>query len=392
MYRERRGSRFSGRLDVALVLAIVALGAPSAASAAPPSKMACAQADPFERLACRQAAIAGQVGYTADTAFADGTKLHRSTSADRVAHIRRAKAIALRSAKVHTKESFKRHAKNEMLANKGGGHLVPLSAADDANGDGICDYEQGSPRARCAAVELGDNGQLQACNPAKKNKGKGLDGLDCDVFLDPDTTDSADILEAAEELDGAYSSTEDNLIEMNVQLDNVNASGSTVRALGAANACTIPEVDTALGVAVHVLRITHATLFGIAREMADIFGQTAFGFNGRGAAFAFDVAASLANIAFITTDKINNMATGEVQTAIMACVNQSSSDIAALRTQMATLQATLHQEHLQIQTNDNTNTAALMSQIEDVRREVVDILNTPQGLRTGFPSNSGGKP
>ncbi len=380
--RRTLGRRGSLALAAALGLASIA---PVTASAAPPPKKACTQTDTFERLACRQAALADQVAYTADTAFAQGTRLHGATSPDRVTHIKRAKAAALRAAKIHTKETFKRHAKNETLANQGGGHLVPLAAADDADGDGICDYEQGVKSARCAAVEPDSNGNLQACNPAKKNKGKGVDGLECDVFVDPETTDAAEVAAAAEEIDGAYSSTEDNLIELNEQLDVVNASPAPVAVLAASDACTIPTVDPNLGLAVHLVRITHATLFGIARGMADIFGQSAFGFNGRGAAFGFDLAASLANIAYITIDKINSLATAEVQTAIMACVNKSSSDVAELKTQVAQLQALVQQQHLQIQMNDNRNTTLLMGEIESTRRELVDLLNTPQGQRPLFP-------
>ena len=395
MSSQYRNSNFSTLLVLAVVFGLIASGAPSAVLAAPPSKKACTQVDPFERLACRQGAIADQVGYTSDTAFAVGTKLHQHTNPARLAHIGNAKGIAQRATKKHTKETFMRQAKAEAQGNKKGGHLVPLTDLDDTNGDGICDYEQGRVDAKCAAIELDASGNLQECNPGKMNKGKGkggknpnLEGLECDLSYDSEEawTDSEaeDMNEAAEQLDATYSATEDNLIEMNEHLDNVNETvpvGSAT-VVTAANGCVVPTVDPKLTAAVPILRIVHATLFGVARQMADVGGQdfVIFGAGGntRTIAIAFDTIAAVANLAYITVDEIHKTESGAVQGAIMDCVNQTAGEIASLK-------ALIQLEHGQIKANDNANRDTIMTKLEEIRAEVVNLLNTPLGQRPTFP-------
>jgi hypothetical protein len=385
------GRQLGSRSWLALAAAAGIAGAPFAASAAPPAKASCDGGDAFDRVTCRQAAVAAQLGYTADTVFAEGTKLNRNTTRDRVTHVRNGKAIAQRATRNHGRDAFKRHAKNEALVNKGGGHLVPLRVpADDANGDGICDFEQGTTSAKCAAIELDANGNLQECNPGKKMKGKGQrgsDGLECDVFLetDPASQDSRDMEEAAAELDATYGSTEDALIEMNQHLDMVNASGTVAAAVAGSDDCTPPAVDGGLGLAVKGLRIVYATVFGIARQTADMGGQDALGFNSRGITLLPETAAIVANIAYITTEEIYKSETAAVQSKIMSCVQKVAGDVAILAAEVSAMHAEMRTQHMLIMTNDNNNTAVIMGQIEDVRREVVDLLNTPQGQRPLFP-------
>lgn len=392
MSSPRRHRAQSSSLVLAVVSALVASWAPSAALAAPPSKKACTQSDPFERLSCRQGAIADQMRYTADTAFASGTKLHGNTGSARLAHIRNAKEKAQRAGKQNTKEIFKRQSKSETNGTRQGGHLLPLDAdKDDTDRDGVCDYEQGNPRAKCAAVDLDASGNLQECNPGKKNKGKGKEGLECDVRVDLDEAATPSEAEAAEQLDGTYSATEDNLIEMNEQLDAVNAS-STQNAVrvSTSSACDVPAVDPALTWAVRILRGVHASIFGAARISADFGGQdfVIFGHGGntRSLAVAFDSVALAANIAYIVTDEILKAESGKVQGAIMACVGQSASDIAALQAQVLNLQAQIQKDHAAIVANDNANRATITNRVEEVRWEVVDLLNTPPGRRPDFPA------
>ncbi len=398
MSSQYRNSNFSTLLVLAVVFGLIASGAPSAVLAAPPFKKACTQADPFERLACRQGAIADQVGYTSDTAFAVGTKLHQHTNPARLAHIKNTKGIAQRATKKHTKETFMRQAKAEAQGNKKAGHLVPLTDLDDtipAGGDGICDYEQGRMDAKCAAIELDASGNLQVCNPEKMNKGKGkggrnpnLEGLECDLSYDSEEASTAseavDMEEAGEQLDATYSATEDNLIEMNEHLDNVNETVPVGSApvVTAANGCVVPTVDPKLTEAVPILRIVYATLFGVARQMADVGGQdfVIFGAGGntRTIAIAFDTIAAVANLAYITVDEIHKTESGAVQGAIMDCVNQTAGEIASLK-------ALIQIEHYQIKANDNTNRDTIMTKLEEVRAEVVNLLNTPLGQRPSFP-------
>jgi hypothetical protein len=390
MSNPRRHCGPSTSLVRAVVLALVASSAPSAALAAPPSKKTCTQTDPFERLACRQGAIADQMAYTSETAFKDGTKLQQNAGLGHLAHIRNAKEKAQRAARQNTKDVFKRQSKGETNGTRQGGHLVPLDAdRDDADHDGVCDYEQGNSRAKCAAIDVDANGNLQECNPAKKNKGKGKEGLECDVRIDLDEAATPSEAEAAAQLDDTYSATEDNLIEMNEDLDAVNAS-STADVRVSSSACDVPTVDPALATAVRSLRIVQGTIFGAARISADFGGQTfvVFGFGGntRTLAVVFDSLALAANIAYLVTDEILKAESGKVQGAIMACVGQSASDIAAMQTQILNLQTLLQKEHAAIMANDNANRATITNRVEEVRWEVVDLLNTPPGRRPDFPS------
>ncbi len=398
MSNQRKNSNLSTWLVLAVVLGFVASGASSVVFAAPPSKKVCTQADPFERLTCRQEALADQAQYTADTVFAPDTKLNQRTSPTHLAHIRDAKEKALRAKKKHTKETFKRQAKAESQGNKKAGHLVPLTDSDDmipVGGDGICDYEQGYPNAQCAAIERDASGNLQACNPEKRNKGKGkskdpnLEGLECDLsydFEEPWTaSEEEDMNQAAEGLDATYSATEDNLIEMNEHLDTVNANlpEGSAAVLIAANGCQLPELTPGLAKAVKALRFTHASIFGAARIMADFGGQDfiifGHGGNTRTIAVAFDAAALVANIAYIVLDEINKAEGGELQSAIMNCVNQSANAIGDLK-------ATIQREHGEIKNNDNANRDKIMTKLEEVRAEVVNLLNMPQGQRPDFPA------
>lgn len=401
MSRHSKTSNMSSILVLTVVFGFVASGTPTAVMAAP-SKKDCTQQDPFERLACRQEALADQLTYTSDHIFAEGTKLHQRIKPARLAHIKNAKEKAQRAKRKGNKESFKRQAKAEIQGNKKGGHLVPLDdVADDTNYDGICDYEQDNMNANCAAIELDESGNLQACNPKKKNKGKGrsggnpkFEGLECDLFFDTDEAstiaEEEDMNDAAQQLEATYSTTEDEMIEMNDHLDAVNnIPERPTKVLTGESACELPVIDPVLTEAAFALREVHAGLFGGARIATAWFGQDviAFGFGGnaRGLAAVFDGLALAANIAYIIVDELHKQESGELQGAIMNCVNQSAGEVAALQTQLLNLQALIQKEHDVIQDNDNTNTATIMTNLENVRAELIDVLNTPQGLRDAFP-------
>ncbi|MDH3947384.1 MAG: hypothetical protein OEU74_00325 [Gammaproteobacteria bacterium] len=403
MSSQQRISNLTMTLVLAVAFGLFVSGVPSTVMAIPPAKKDCAQQDVFERLACRQAALADQMEYTSDTAFAEGTRLHQRIKPGRLAHIKNAKQKTQRAKKKNTMEVFKRQAKTESQGNKKGGHLVPFDdVVDDMNGDGICDYEQGNDSAQCAAIELDESGNLQVCNPNKKNKGKGkgggnpkFEGLECDVFFESEEgstpAEEEDMEESAEQLEATYSTTEDNMIEMNEHLDIVNANlpDESAAVLAAQNGCVLPELTPGLADAAIALREIHAIVFGAARIAADFGGQdfVAFGFGGntRTLAVAFDSIATAANVVFIALDESRRAESSELQTAISDCVSQSAGEIAALQTQVLELQVQIQQEHDEIMANDNANMATILSNLEQVRAELAEILNTPLGVREEFP-------
>ena len=100
-----------------------------------------------------------------------------SSSLERIENARHNANFAMQN---NTAKAFKKLAKAGVQGRREAGHLVPIGYEDDDmsgfNNDGICDYEQGDNTANCAAIELDESGELQRCNPEKKNKGKGKDG------------------------------------------------------------------------------------------------------------------------------------------------------------------------------------------------------------------------
>jgi hypothetical protein len=383
---------------LAIVIGLFVSSVPFAVVAVPPPKKDCAQEDVFERLVCRQAGLSDQMEYTSDTVFADGTKLHQNAKKVHLDHLNNSKKKLLRANKKSTKETFKIIAKGESRGNKKTGHLIPLDdILDDAipqGGDGICDYEQGNENAQCAAIELDEFGQLQTCNPKKKNKGKGkggvkFEGLECDLFdvteegSSPDEQEDMD--EAAEQMDATYSAMEDDLIEANESLDyiNENLPENFANVLSTENGCDIPSVDPELSNKVHDLRLAYASVFGAARIAADIGGQNIpipfdGSINSRWIAIAVDAAALAVNIVYIVSDEAVKKASADKQEAIAQCVSKTASDIADLRKQMI-------EDHSDIMANDDQNTETIVTNLEKVRAEVVNLLNTPQGRRDWFP-------
>ncbi len=411
--------RLSG-YSIAAALAVaffVMAGAPPAAIAAPPAKADCSSAaDVFERVKCRHDAVADQMQYTADSAFADGTAMNSQAGPGRVKHMGNARVRGQRAKGQTTKAALKRLAKAEVRGNRKAGHLVPLTAFDDLDDDGICDYEQGDANAQCAAVELDDMGELQACNPEKKNKGKGkpgaskFAGLECDLAFDPenaaDTTEAADMDEAGQEMEEAFGAVEDDLIEMNEHLDAINAETSAapiaLRAAAADDGCNIPVFGPAATNAAKVLRGLTAAAKGTASIVASNTSQTfvVFGNGGnlRSAASVFDYAALAVELAYIVADEIARDQNSRVQAATNACTAEAVKKVGEVADQLAALQALMAAQHAQVQANDNANTAAieanddantaaLQARLDAVEAELSRILNTPHGRRDGFPLN-----
>ena len=375
----------------ALLSMLLILGPSATVLATPPNKENCDDPDVYERLKCKQGAIANQLAYTSDDIFAEGTKLHGRMSPAHINHIKKSKDKSIRAKKKNDKAFFERQAKSASRGNKGHdlGHLVPLPIEydsryndNDYNGDGICDYEQPSipeyDDAWCLAIEPDEFGDPQKCNPNKKNKGKGkggsgkFDGFECDRFTDY-VDDEEDIKESAEQLEASYDVVEDNLIEMNNALTVINDT-SPLLVFNNADGCVIPSTDPALNAAVILLRHIHASTFGAARIMADIMGQTGLGFNARAGAAGFDSAALVARLALNAAEDIQRAESGEMQAAIMECAAKTADAVAELRAEIAALKLLMQKEHVDIMANDDQNTT-----------EIINVLNTPHGQRDQHP-------
>jgi phage baseplate assembly protein W len=57
-----------------------------------------------------------------------------------------------------------------------------------------------------------------------------------------------------------------------------------------------------------------------------------------------------------------------------------------LQTQITDLQTLLQKEHARIQANDDANRATMVNRLNEVRWDLVDLLNTPLGQRPAFPN------
>lgn len=405
MYRH-----FTYSLAPALAVAfIVIAGAPPAAIAAPPAKADCGSiTDVFERAKCRHDAIVGQMEYTADTAFAPGTELHGRTSQAKIDLMINARERGQRSRDRTTPAELRKLVRDEVRGNRKTAHLVPLDEiADDGNGDGICDYEQDNPNALCAAVELDELGELQACNPEKKNKGKGkpgsgkFAGLECDLSFDPQVADEeVEMEQAAALMDETFGAAEDNFIEMNEELDAVNANmsaGSASLRAAASNACDIPTPTPGLFASSAVLRGIWIALKGATAIHKDVTTQTfvaaGFGGNTRSFAIPLDSATLVAELAYFGVDTAVNAEARAKQAKIGDCIIEVGGQVAVVAgqvgdvaTQIAALQAAMAAEHGEVRANDNANTAALQARLAEVEAELSRLLNTPHGQREGFPA------
>lgn len=387
------------RLIQILLTMLLAFGASIEISADPPNKLDCNDTskypDVYSRLECRQQGIANQLVHTSDFVFADGTPLHGRIKPARLAHIKNGANKAERAALKNDRKMFKKLAKGESKGNKSQelGHLVPFNDdADDGDngaiaGDGICDYEQRDLEAKCAAIEVGQDGALMECNPNKKNKGKGkpggndkFSGLECDRFVEDD--DENDMEAVALNMEDTYSATEANLYDMNLHLETVNevlAEPAALLNMETEGGCNIPETNTDLANAVIALREIHATLEGASAVAHNGCEQVAvalgFGGNGSVVCTCFDAAALVANIAYIGVDEAQKSESGEVQAAIMECSAKTADAVAELLAEVAALKVLMQQEHAAIMFNDDEHFT-----------ETIRVLNTPHGQRDQHPN------
>jgi hypothetical protein len=416
--------RRSMHLILVSVLALLMLGTSTVILAesppdSPPSlpdKSTCDEfSDVYARLECRQKALAKQLTYTSDTVFADNTKMHGYVKPARLKSIRNAKSKANRAVEKNDAKVLKRLAKSESRGHKDQdlGHLVPLGEFDDDDDDDICDYEQDNPNAQCAAIELLNGEDLQVCNPEKKNKGKGkgkdkggkLDGLECDRWFDSDEgtneTERADMEVIAMNLDESFIAMEDNLLEMNQRLkdvnDNPNPPVEPARVFmgqqGENGGCVIPLINQHLANSVIALRVIHAAAEGLGALTDDSCDQSVVvlgtGGNTSLVCTIFSAATSVANLAYIAVDEADKVQNGNVQAALVKCVQQTGDSIDEVKTAIYDLQKqlkdyveiTIHKEHEAIKDNDNLNTTTIVDNDDENTTEIIQVLNTPHGQR-----------
>lgn len=380
-------------LVCALAVAAFVLGAGtiSVCVAAPPEKAPCDQANPYDKLKCKHDSAAAQVEYMASNIFAEGTLLGSALTPGQRGQLASLKDKSARARGKNGNEDFKKLAKSQAKSNRNACYLVPLTPQDDETGDGICDFDQGDNSAKCAAIDLDDNGQLQECNPAKKNKGKGRDGLECDRICDAGaalTGDEAVEMEAeAKGMNDAYDALATDLYDLNSELEEVNSGSAplwTLRSASTSTTCDdVPEITPGLELATGILRQVSVAARGVAGIAGAGCDQTAvalgFGGNGSIVCMVFETAASVLEIAYTTCDMILQDQSGALQSATFSCLQAMKGD-------QDQNFATLFQQHGDIVKNDDDNAAAILNKLEQVRAELVLLLSTPQGQREQFPA------
>lgn len=362
----------------------------SVSLAEPPGKKTC-DGDVFKRLECRHGGVGEQIEFMGGILSDEGGSLSAKLTEGQRGQAKSSKMKSERARLKIKGDNFKKLAKSEAKSNKNICHLVPLSNADDSDGDGICDWEQGDSNAECAAIELDENGELQACNPVKKNKGKGKDGLECDQTCNPEESLTADeeveMQLEAQIMEEAYDSLETDMREMNEDLETLNTEMETSSVyssfMAADDGCSdVPPIPPALALSASLLRQASVTAKGIAAQAGTGCEQTAvaagFGGNGSTVCLVFETAAAIVELAYVTVDEILKEMTGQLQTSTLACIQEMKGDMEAGFEMLSN-------QHTAIMANDDANTAEIMNRIEALRNELVELLNTPQGQRPEFP-------
>jgi hypothetical protein len=375
---------------LAVAFFILSAGAASDCLAAPPQLGSCDdQPNSYAKLKCKHDNVANQIEYMTNNIFAEGTLLGNQLTEGQKGELKSMHSKSARARAKSTADDFKKLAKSEAKSNKDSCSYVPLSASD---ADGICEPDQGE---KCAAIELDADGNLQECNPKKKNKGKGTkgragktEGLECDQICDTEdaltTEEEAEMQAEAEPMDEAYEALGAELYKVNTDLEDLNSNSTGLMSVRAASdaSCDIPETTPGLDLATGILRQVSVTARGLAGMSGTGCEQTAvalgFGGNGSVVCLVFETAASILEIAYVTTDEILKIESSALQTATLSCLQKMQGDIETGFTN-------LYNQHADIKANDNNNTAKIMNQIEQVRAEVVRLLNTPQGQRSDFP-------
>ncbi|WP_136513809.1 hypothetical protein [Geomonas edaphica] len=384
-----------------VLIYVLLIGLNAVAWASPPAAASCDQADVYEKLKCKHDGVASQIEFMTGL-FQEGTLLGDKLTTGQRGQMKGMKMKTDRSKNKNGASDFKKLAKSEAKSNKGVCYRVPLTAQDDLiNNDGICDYDQGNSNAKCAAIDLDGNNNKQACNPLKKNKGKGQDGLECDQICNADeaVTDAERLEMEAEAapMDQAYGSLEGELHKVNGDLEELNAASPqalvSLSAQTVPSGCEAPATTPGLDLAAGILRQVSVTARGLAGMSGTGCEQTAvalgFGGNGSVVCLVFETAASILEIAYTTVDEILKSEESALQSSTLSCLQKTAGSIdsgfTTLYAQHADIKHNDDNNALLIKNNNNANTAALMERINQLRNELVTILSTPQGQRTQFP-------
>lgn len=374
-----------------IAFSILAFGAVAASLAAPDKELCDAMDTPYKRAECKHTGVTRQLEAMVGIFENTNSPLNAQLTPGQLGQMKSAKSKAVRARGKNREESFKSLARSEAKSNRNSCHFVPLY--DDVLQNGICDVDLGEV---CAAIEVDAGGNPQACNPNKKNKGKGsqgngkFDGLECDQTCDTELVTTQESLEMEAEaviMEYAYDSLETDLKEMNEDLEALDQVLSASPVMNSAQATSVEcgsvsTLPAGLEEAATALNIAAVTARGIAGISGAGCDQTAvalgFGGNGSAVCMVFESAAMALEVSFVVIDEILKAKTSELQSSTFACLQAVNGNIEDGFAQMSS-------EHGSIKANDDQNTAMIMNRIEQVREELVNLLNTPQGQRAYFP-------
>ena len=295
---------------------------------------------------------------------------------------------------------FKNAAKKQRHSGEDSCVLQLQDGAADTNLNGICDPDLGE---KCASA----TDSTKACDPTKKH-GKNDDcARVCGDDVVESTEEAAADVVVAQDLLKAYDDTESTLVETHNKLDD--GAMSTPTRLAAATSCPPAAPDS---VAADVLRITEATLDAIATSAEPACGQTvvgvAFGFGGGGntkwACIILDAAHAIAQIAFSIVDVVQQGHQGQWYVDSVTCLkdrleaisltqaaqtgdlNTIADSIRDVRTDVAAAQLAIRQDMTSQHQELTLSMAAHGKEMREYLVEVMLLLSTPQGQRSGFPA------
>lgn len=365
-------------LSVALVLTVVfglfVSGAPSAVLAAPLSKKVCTEEDVYDRMECKQNGLVDQLGQMVDenlTSRAIGLTLSESKKKLMKSENEKVKVI-----KEHVKtDNFKNLVKGIRKNNKKSCELVPLTeVAGHING--ICEPDLGE---LCAAEDL-----TSECDPKLKRPHPNKPGLVCAQICETeaaqtDQDEEEELQLVALELEASYDALEDSLIETNEELYTVNSileSEAVELKMSSDDSCAnieplpegLEESLTGLRIAAEAAAAVHEGVVAFSRQTI-VAVAVAAGFGGGGggntslASEVTAVIAGVAQMAYVIVDEIVSEKQAELEKNTFSCLQKAVLDIATVE----------------------GKTDALSDQIEQLREELVNLLNTPQGRRDEFP-------
>lgn len=384
---------------IALGCLAVALALPSTAAAAPRTTRDCTgETDVYARLMCRQQGI-----LDAQDALVTKFEERFGGSPENRSNIQKMKNVHVRSkaaAGRNDAAKFKNAAKKQR---RGGEETCALRLMDGAvdDGNGVCDPGLGE---RCAQA----SDFTKECNPTKQH-GKNDDcARTCtDDVTESAAEDAADAVVAAELLQ-AYDDTESTLVETHNKVDEAGSS-TGIRLAAPAVACPPGAPDSSF---VDFFKRAEAVLEGIdmlaAPLCAQVFVAVVLGNGGGGngmmACTIIAGAHAVAKFALSNEEVKYQAAQTQWQVDSVSCLAQrldaviltqaaQSGDLAALADAIqgvkSDVAASEHAVRLDMAAKHDALTSTMASHGREMRGHFLDLvllLTTPQGQRTGFPA------